>query len=324
MRVLITGAGLIGSYTAAEFAGRGHQVFLYDYAPSEEYVRSVVGEHAVTLRRGDVADYPSLAAVMVGERIECVIHTAGLIGGVAQRRPWDAIRTNVFGTVYVIEAARLAGATRLIYTTTHGVYDFDRCREAPITEESPTSDATIYGACKLSAEHLLRACGRAYEIDVIALRFTNIYGRGLYATGSVGGEHCNAMVEPVARGEPGLILPAVKGRGEWLYVKDAALALALAAERRERDGYLLACIGTGVLSTHDDIMAAVREAVPAARFQEVDTGPVERAPERPQPYDLTHARQTLGYVSQWDLRAGVADYLREAREVLGAQAARAG
>jgi UDP-glucose 4-epimerase len=252
------------------------------------------------------------------------VHTAGLIGGVAQRRPWDAVRTNVFGTTYVLEAARLAGATRIVYTTTHGVYDFDRCRDTPITEQSPTTSATVYGACKLSAENLLHAYSRAYDLDVIALRFTNIYGRGLYVGGSTGGEHFNALVEPVASGAPGRILPAVKGRGEWLYVKDAAQALTLAVERGQRDGYLLACIGTGVLSTHEDVMAAVRAVAPEARFEEVDTGPVHRAPERPQPYDLSHARQTLGYEPRWDLRAGVADYLDEVRMVLRARPATAG
>jgi nucleoside-diphosphate-sugar epimerase len=221
--------------------------------------------------------------------------------------------------VYVAEAAHLAGVSRLVYTTTHGVYDFDKCRAAPITEQSPVSSATVYAACKLSAEHLLEALSRAYGLDVIALRLTNVYGRGTYVGGSTGGEHFNALVEPVALGQAGRILPAVKGRGEWLYVKDAARALVLAAERTERSGYLVACIGTGVLSTEADIMAAVRAVIPDARFEEVpQAGPVHRAPERPQPYDLSYARQVLGYEPRWDLRAGVADYIREVRQVAGA------
>ena len=96
--------------------------------------------------------------------------------------------------------------------------------------------------------------------------------------------------------------------------------MVLAAERRERDGHLLACIGRGVFHIHDDTMAAVRESVPEARFEEAGSGPVHRAPEAPQPYGLTHARQTLGYEPQWDLWAGGADCLREVREVLGARA----
>lgn len=317
MRLLITGAGLIGSYTAAELSARGHRVVLYDLAPDEAYVRSVVRQ-AVELRRGDAADFPSLADLMLAERFECVVHTAGFIGGLAQRQPWAAVRTNVIGTVNVAEAARLAGTGRLVYTSTHGVYDFAKEPDKPMTERSPVSDETVYAACKLSAEHLLRALSRAHGLDVIVLRFTNIFGRGLYVGGSTGGEHMNELVRGPALGKVGRILPAVKGKGEWLYVKDAAHAITLACERQEKSGYLLVNIGTGVLSTEHDLVAAVREVIPSAQFEEVTpAGPVHRAPERFQPYDLTYARDTLGYAPRYDLRSAIRDYVREIQDGAG-------
>lgn len=317
MRVLMTGAGLIGSYTAAELAARGHQVVLYDLAPDEVYVRSVVRQ-PVDLRRGDAADFPSLVALMLAERFDCVVHTAGLIGGLAQRQPWQAVGVNVIGTVHVAEAARLAGIRRVVYTSTHGVYDFGKKPDEPMTEASPVSDETVYAACKLAAEHLLRAWSRVYDLDVIVLRFSNVFGRGLYAGGSTGGEHMNALVRGPALGAAGRILPGVKGRGEWLYIKDAALALRLACERQERSGYLLVNIGTGLLSTEQDLLAAIREVIPSAQFEEVTpAGPVHRAPERFQPYDLTHARRTLAYEPQYDLRSAIRDYVGEIREAAG-------
>ena len=317
MRILITGAGLIGSYAAAELCVKGHRVVLYDLAPDEAYVRSVVHE-PVELRRGDAADFPSLVDLMLAERFECVVHTAGLIGGVAQRQPWKAVRTNVIGTVNVAEAARLAGTARLVYTSTHGVYDFAQQTDRPMTERSPVSDETVYSACKLSAEHLLRAYSRAHGLDVIVLRFTNIFGRGLYVGGSTGGEHMNELVKGPALRKIGRILPAVKGKGEWLYVKDAARAITLACERQEKSGYLLANIGTGVLSTEQDLVAAVREVIPSAQFEEVaPAGPIHRAPERFQPYDLTYARDALGYEPQYDLRGAIEDYVREIQNVAG-------
>jgi len=317
MRVLITGAGLIGSYTAAELCARGHRVVLYDLAPDEAYVRSVVRQ-PVEIRRGDAADFPTLADLMLAERFECAVHTAGLIGGAAQRQPWKAVQVNVTGTVHVAEAARLAGTERLVYASTHGVYDFAKRTDRPMTEESPLSDATVYSACKLSAEHLLRALGRAYGLDVIVLRFTNVFGRGLYVGGSTGGEHMSELVSGPALGKVGRILPAIKGKGEWLYVKDAARALVLACERQEKSGCLVVNIGTGVLSTEQDLMAAVLEAVPSARFEEVTpSGPVHRAPERFQPYDLARARKTLGYEPQYELRSAIQDYVREVQEAAG-------
>lgn len=315
MQVLITGAGLIGSRAAAELIARGHEVVLYDREPNEAYVRSVV-KTPVELRRGNASDFVTLLDVMLAKRFDCVVHTAGLIGGAAQRQPWTALQANVLSTIAVVEAARVAKVGRIVFTSTHGVYDHEKCKNEPINEQSPVASASVYAACKLSAEHLLEAYGKAHDIDTIVVRFANVYGRGLYIAGSSGGQHFNALVEPVARGLAGRILPAVKGRGEWLYVRDAANALTLAAERKERSGHLLACIGTGTLTTEEDIIAAIRRVVPNAKFEVAETGPIHRAAERHQPYDLTHARRTLGYEPQWHLENGVADYLQEVRETL--------
>ena len=319
MRVLITGAGLIGSYTAAELMDRGHEVALLDVAPDEAYVRSVV-RRPLEIHRGDAADFPTLVDLMLGKCFECAVHTAGLIGGVAQRQPWASIRINVLATAHVAEAARLAGARRIVYTSTHGVYDFAKRTDRPMTEDSPLSDETVYGACKLSSEHLLHALGRAYSLDTVVLRFSNVFGRGLYVAGSTGGQHFNALLEGPARGQVGRILPAVKGKGEWVYVKDAAHAVTLACERSGPPSYVVANIGTGVLSTEHDLMAAIREVIPSAQFEEVKpAGPVSRAPERFQPYDLSHAREALGYEPQYHLKRAIADYVGEVRESAGSE-----
>ena len=313
MRVFITGAGMIGSYAAAELKAGGHEVTFLDPVPNEAYIRSVV-PGTVEIRRGDAADFPTLMEALLSARFDCVIHTAGMIGGLAQRNFWRAMQANVVSTLCVAEAAHLAGAPRVIYCSTHGVYDTDRCKDRPMDESSPTSNDTVYGAGKLSAENILHAASGAYGLDVIILRFSNVYGRGSYVGGSTGGQAFNALIEPVALGQTGAILPAIKGRGEWLYVKDAAVALRLATERSERSGYLVACVGTGTLTTEQDVMEAIRQEVPEARFEEpAVNGPVSRARERFQPYDLGQAREALGYTSQWNLRQGVADYIREMR-----------
>ena len=316
MRVLITGAGLIGSYTAAALAARGHTAAILDVAPNADYVRSVVGDSPIALHRVDITDLPVVLDVLREAPYDCIIHTAGLIGGVAQRQPWRAVRINLLGTVQLAEAARLSGVDRFVFTSTQGVYDHERLKDAtaPIAETDPVSSALVYGACKISAEHLLNAWRGAYDLDVTVVRFSNVYGRGTYVAGSVGGEHFNQLVEPPAHGAVGRLLPGAMGRSEWLYVKDAAHALVLAAEGAERRGYTLANIGSGALSTHDDIMAAVRAVIPDARFEEaVVTGPVSRAAHRSQPFDLTRAREALGYQPRYDLRAGVADYIAELR-----------
>lgn len=315
MMVAITGAGMIGSHVAKELADQGHEIALIDASVRRDYVADVVGR-PVALDEGNAADFATVMDFLSRHRPEAVVHTVGLIGGVAQRAPWKAMQANIVTTANIAEASRLAGVGRIIYISTQGVYDVERCKTEPMTETSPVSAAAVYPAGKLSAEHVLEAYSRAASLDVIALRVANIYGRGYYATGSIGGQSFNAMVEPVVAGGRGLILPGAKGRGEWVYVKDVARAVHLALERVTSPGFRVINIGTGQLTTHEDVMAAVTELFPGAIFEEKEMPGMPFLRQRYQPFDLRLAEQVLGYLPKWDLRGGVADYVADVRDFL--------
>ena len=64
MKVLVTGAGLVGCHAARELTNRGHSVMVYDLAPDDAYIHSVAGD--VSTVRGDVRDLPALALMRCG------------------------------------------------------------------------------------------------------------------------------------------------------------------------------------------------------------------------------------------------------------------
>ena len=76
-------------------------------------------------------------------------------------------------------------------------------------------------------------------------------------------------------------------------------------------------IGTGEMSTGEDVVAAIQQSVPDAKF-ELTPGPNDDAiiNQRAQFLDLTRTREELGFTSEYDLNAGIADYVREMRAVL--------
>lgn len=321
LRVAITGAGMIGSHIAKELVDQGGEAALIDAYVNRPYVEDVVGRspessEPVGLVEGDVADFATVVDFLARYRPRAVVHTVGLIGGLAQSAPWKAIRANIMATANVAEASRITGVERIVYISTQGVYDVERCKTKPMTESSPVSAATVYPAGKLSAEHILEAYSRAAGLDAIALRVANVYGRGHYVTGSIGGQSFNALIEPVVRGDPGVILPGSRGRGEWVYVKDVARAVRLSLGRPLRPGFTVVNIGTGRLTTHEDVMAAVAEVCPGATFEEGEAHSMGALRQRYQPYDLRFAEETLGYTPKWDLRGGVADYVAEVRDFL--------
>ncbi len=307
MKVFITGAGLLGAHAAEVLVAKGRTVTLYDAAPDEGYVRSVVRSGDVRVETGDVTNLATLVDSVRDSDI--VVHTAGLIGPLAQRAPHTGFTVNVVGTLNVAEAARLAGATRLVYASTHGVYDFDASADRPMTEAASTHARAVYAASKLSSEHVLQAYSAAYALDVIVLRFCNLFGRGLYAAGSRGGETFNALVASAVSGETARIASPLAGRGEWLYAKDAARAVAAAVAGERTRGFTVVNVGSGRLTGPDDLIAAVRREIPNARFERAG----EPGRERRQPFDLRTAKEVLGWEPAYSLESAVADYVADVR-----------
>lgn len=305
MRILVTGAGLVGAHAAAALSS-DHEVVLADIAPDDRYVRSVAQDR-VRLERCDVTDREGLRRLMAN--VNAVIHTAGLIGPLAQSQPHQAFSVNVVGTLQVVEAARLAGVDRLIYASTHGVYDFTRGPDEPMPEQSPTAAHSVYAASKLAAEQVLRAYADAYGMAIVALRFCNLFGRGRYVAGSRGGEAFNELITSVARGEPGPIGSPLAGRSEWLYAKDAGRAVAAAVAAAVPTGFTIVNIGSGDLTGPDDLLRSISRVVPDARF--VTAGAPGR--ERRQPFDLSRARRVLRWAPTFTLEAAIADYIAEIR-----------
>jgi nucleoside-diphosphate-sugar epimerase len=146
MRVLITGAGLIGCYTTKELIDRGDEVTFFDLQPSLPYLQKVLGKE-LPLIRGDIRELPALIEAMQNTRAEVVIHTAELQGN---RAPYFGFQVNLIGTLNVAEAVRLTGVRRLIHASSQGVYDLTD-PPIPIHEEARRD-----GGARRSADGLRR------------------------------------------------------------------------------------------------------------------------------------------------------------------------
>ena len=314
MKILITGTGLIGCYTAAQLIDSGHEVVLYDLAPHANYIEKVLGKRKVTVRQGDITRIQELVDFQhycnSDQQIEMVVHTSGLIGGVARANPYSALRTNLIGTIELLEASRRVGVKRIIYASTHGVYALDKIREAPFDERAQLSAESIYGATKLASEHILESFGEASGIQMVALRFTNIYGFGEFVGGSSGGSSFQQLVTAGIEECSITIPPSLIGFGEWLYVKDAALAVQNALEHPLTKTFTLANIGSGVLVDENDIVRTLKEVLPMSKF--VASSPKQssiRLTQRFQPFDMTTARDEIGFSPTFNLIEGIRDYV---------------
>jgi UDP-glucose 4-epimerase len=175
-RVLVTGgSGFIGRHVVAGLARAGAQVRVLDLQPHPD--------PSVELVQGDLVDPGVLPAALEGG-VDAVVHLAAVTSVLRSlEQPDLTYRTNVHGTHLLLEAARAAGATALVFASTNAVTG---PMEAPaITEAARLRPLTPYGATKAAAEMLMSAYTASYGLRCTCLRLTNVYGPGMQAKDSI-------------------------------------------------------------------------------------------------------------------------------------------
>lgn len=182
MRILVTGgAGFIGSHTCVELLNAGYDVTVVDnlYNASEkamDRVREITGKD-LTFVKGDILDKGCLDQIFEGQKIDAVIHFAGLKAvGESVRKPVEYYRNNITGTLTLVESMREHGCKNIIFSSSATVYGDPAF--VPITEECPKGTCTNpYGWTKWMLEQILIDVHKADpEWNVILLRYFNPIG----------------------------------------------------------------------------------------------------------------------------------------------------
>jgi UDP-glucose 4-epimerase len=302
MRVLITGAGLIGTHTAKELLERGDEVTFFDVAPRPDYIRRVTGKD-LTVIRGDIRDLPVLVDAFQQVRPDCVIHLAASVGETNITNVYAGFQVNLVATINVGEAVKLAGVRRLIHASTQAVYAGDDPKELLSENSSLDGRGRVYSASKVACEHVLKTYAAKHKLELALLRFAGTYGYR-----SVAGGPGVAVQEAVWAGMAGQDVKLdVYESVDFIYVKDLANGIALAAHRSplQQQVYNL---GSGTLTTVEDVEAALKRIFPGVSIARGNL-----TPPRPR-MDISRARTELGFNPEYKLEAGVRDYIAELKK----------
>jgi UDP-glucose 4-epimerase len=176
MNILITGgAGFVGSQVGYYLKKKGHSIYLLDnMSYGHEDNLTIDGEPIGEFIHGDIRKYCD--STLKEKNIEVVLHFAGVAPlPECQEDPYNAIDNNVAGTACVLESCRLAGVKKVVFASTSAVYE--NCKKLPFVEHQDLFNPDlIYSLTKLQSELLCDSFVKNYDMDIVKLRFFNVYG----------------------------------------------------------------------------------------------------------------------------------------------------
>ena len=275
MNVLLAGgAGYIGSHTCVELLEAGHSVVVADnYSNScPEAIRRVeeITGKSVKLYEADVCDSEAVDRIFSENKIDAVIHFAGLKAvGESVAKPVMYYRNNIDSTLTLLENMKKHGVNRFIFSSSATVYGTPK--EVPLVETMPTGSPTNpYGWTKLMMEQILTDTANANpEMSIVILRYFNPIGA--HKSGRIGedpnGIPNNLMpyITQVAAGRLerlgvfGDDYPTKDGTGvrDYIHVVDLAKGHVKAIEYSENhSGTEIVNLGTGTGYSVLDIVKA--------------------------------------------------------------------
>ena len=181
MAILITGgAGYIGSHTCLEMLNAGYEVVVIDNLDnsSEESLRRVEDITGKSLKfyQEDVRDKDALRKIFTENRIEAIIHFAGLKAvGESVREPVRYYDNNLISTLALLEVMTDFSVKKIVFSSSATVYGV--ATEMPLTEGMPLGAINPYGRTKLFIEEMLRDLFVADpEWSIALLRYFNPIG----------------------------------------------------------------------------------------------------------------------------------------------------
>jgi UDP-glucose 4-epimerase len=273
MRLLVTGgAGYIGSVVATLLAGAGHEVVVIDDL-STGHADAVPA--AAAFVEGTVRDHAQAVLAGGGAGADAVLHFAAKsLVAESVARPALYWEHNLGGTLALLEAMRVTGTARIVFSSTAAVYG--EPERVPIDETAPTRPGNPYGASKLAVDTALAEHARMHGIGAVSLRYFNVAGACAGAGGRWLGErhdpetHLIPNILQVALGDtrPGTSVaiygddyPTPDGTcvRDYIHVTDLARAHLLALDACAPRQHRIYNLGSGSGYSNLEVLQACRE-----------------------------------------------------------------
>ena len=324
MAILVTGgAGFIGSHTIVELLNANADIVVLDnFCNSKpvvlDRIKQITGKD-FKFYEADLLDYDAIDKIFAENKIDSVIHFAGLKAvGESVSQPLRYYHNNLTGTFNLCDIMQKHGTKRIVFSSSATVYG--KPESVPIREDFPLSTTNPYGETKLMIERILKDVYVAdNEWSISILRYFNPIGA-----------HKSGLIGEDPKGIPNNLLPYITqvafgkrdhlsvfgndynthdgtGVRDYIHVVDLAKAHLKALIRAEQvTGVEYYNVGTGVGYSVLDIVKAYEKATGIKIKYEI-------APRRPGDIDECYADPKKAYeLLGWKAEYNIEDMCRDA------------
>jgi UDP-glucuronate 4-epimerase len=306
--VLVTGAaGFIGSHLCEALLARGDSVVGVDnFDPF--YDRSLKDANLDHIRAAgdgfafaelELNDAEPLADLLAEHKPETIVHLAAKAGvRPSIEDPPGYARANVSATATLMDAARAAGAKRLVIASSSSVYGNNE--KTPFSEDDPVEHPiSPYAATKRSCELIAHTHHHLTGMPVAMLRFFTVFGPRQRPDLAI-----NKFMRLIAAGKPITMFGDGSTSRDYTFIDDIVRGILAAMARIDDHGYRIWNLGGDHPMRLDELIAAIGETVgndPIIDRQPMQPGDVDRTWA-----DLTRAKAELGYECRTPIRDGLA------------------
>jgi NAD dependent epimerase/dehydratase len=309
---LVTGAGgFIGSHLTERLVALGARtraLVRYSSSGLRGWLEDVPVKDEIEVIFGDVRDPDSLRKAFRGTDI--VFHLAALIGiPYSYDSAQSYVRTNVEGTLNVLEASLTGGVQRFVHTSTSEVYG--TAKQIPMREDHLLQGQSPYSASKIGADKMVEAFHRSFGLPSVTIRPFNTYGPRQSSRAIVPTIITQALAQSVVR------LGSLEPTRDFNYVEDTVEGFVRAGESPDVIGGVFN-LGSGKEISISDlarlIVNLLGKELPILRDE------CRMRPENSEVgrlcADYRRARELLGWQPRWTLDRGLAECIEWTREHL--------
>jgi UDP-glucose 4-epimerase len=297
--IVIGGAGFIGSNIVKLLNEKDYEVIVYDNL-STGFKENINCYKKVRLVLGDISDVDNLDKAMHGCNV--VFHLAANVGNLKSiSDPVFDSRTNVLGTLNVLNCANKNKIKKVVYSSSAAI--FGEPNYIPIDEKHPFAPDSPYGVSKLAGELHCLCFNHLYNMNVVCLRYFNVYG--INQRYDQYGNVIPIFATLLLRNQSIKIYGDGEQTRDFINVKDVALANILAAENEKASGVFN--IGSGKSITINELANLMKSMI--GSNSNILYSPLRKGEVLHSLADISKAKNELSFEPSTNIHSYIKEYI---------------